>query len=187
MPPVADLPAVQPLGLFTYGALKAGWFYAWRMTLFTLPYWGGALAIAAGILYLDRELVPFAGLVAALGVVGTFAASIPITNRIAREWARQQYGRRLTGGVWWGIFWRVLIVSFLAGLVFTAAQVGATLYAARLEWSPEQMFVTLIPYAVLIANLVVTLRAYGWAMSVMVARRLAPPPARAAPAPRPAR
>ena len=52
-------------------------------------------------------------------------------------------------------------------------QVGATIYAARLEWSPEQMFVTMIPYAVLIANLVITLRAYGWAMSVMVTRRLA--------------
>ena len=109
----------------------AGWFYAWRLTLFTLPDWGGGAAIAGGM--------PFAGLVLALALIATFFASIPITNRIGREWARPQYGRRLTGGVWWGIFWRVLVVSFVAGLVFTAVQVGATLYAARLEWSPEQM------------------------------------------------
>ena len=187
MRPLADARAVQPLGLFTYGALKAGWFYAWRLTLFTLPYWGGGAAIAGGMLYVDRELVPFAGLLLALGLIATFFVSIPITNRIAREWARQQYGRRLTGGVWWGIFWRVLVVSFVAGLVFAAVQVGATLYAARLEWSPEQMFVTMIPYAVLIANIVITLRAYGWAMSVMVARRLAAPPPRPTAAARSAR
>jgi hypothetical protein len=172
---------VEPLGIFTYAALKAGWFFTWRMTLFTLPYWGGGAALAAGLAYLQPELLPVAAVIVGLGGIAAFVASIPLTTRIAREWARLQYGRPLTGGVWWAMFWRVLIVSLLAGGVFTAVQVGATIYAARLEWSPEQMFVTMVPYAVLIANIVITLRAYGWAMSSAVARRLAP----AVPAPGP--
>lgn len=176
MSPIGAPRPIEPFGLFTYGALKAGWFFAWRMTVFTLPYWGGGAAIAAGVVYLDRELVDVAAVVAALGVLAALIASIPITNRIAREWTRVRYGKRLSGGVWWGIFWRVLVVSLVAGAIFAAVQTAATLYAARLEWSPEQMFVTLVPYAVLVANVVVMLRAYGWAMSVMVARRLAAPP-----------
>ena len=163
---------IEPLGLFTYAAMKAGWFFAWRMTVFTLPYWGGGVLVAAGLAYVDPGLAPIGALIAALGFLGAFIASIPLTNRIARAWALASFGRRLAGGVWWAIFWRVLVVSIVTGVVFAAVQVAATVYAATLEWSPTQMFVTMIPYAVLIANLVVTLRAYGWAMSVAVARRL---------------
>jgi hypothetical protein len=166
------VPSLEPLGLFTYGALKAGWFFAWRMTLYTLPYWGGALALAAGLAYFDPSLVPLAAVLVGLGGVAAFVASIPLTNRIARAWALAALGRRLSGGVWWGMFWRVLVVSLVAGAVFSAVQVGTTVYAATLPWSPMQMFITMIPYAVLLANVVITLRAYGWAMSATVVRRL---------------
>jgi hypothetical protein len=151
------------------------------MTVFTLPFWGGGAALAAGLVYVDKELAPFAALAAALGLLGAFIASIPLTNRIAQAWALAWFGRRLTAGVWWAIFWRVLLVSLVAGAVFTGVQIGATIYAATMEWSPMQMFVTMIPYAVLVANLVITLRAYGWAMSVAVVNRLGktvPPPRR---------
>jgi hypothetical protein len=164
---------VEPIGIFTYGALRAGWFYLWRLTLFTLPYWGGAAAIAAGLIHVDPSLTPIAAILVGLGALAAFIASIPLTNRIARTWALAWFGRRMTGGVWWGMFWRVLIVSLIAGVIFTAVQIATTVYAATMEWSPMQMFITMVPYAVLIANLVVTVRAYGWAMSVMVAKRLA--------------
>ena len=178
---------VEPIGIFTYGALRAGWFYAWRLTLFTLPYWGGAMALGAGLMYLDPTLGPVAAILVAVGLVAAFIASIPLTNRIAKTWALAWFGRRMTGRVWWGMFWRVLIVSLVAGVMFTAVQIAATMYAATMEWSPMQMFVTMIPYAVLIANLVVTLRSYGWAMSVMVVKRLnAAGPVTTSRAPRPA-
>ena len=162
----------EPLSFFAHAALGAGWYFCWRMTVYTLPFWGGGLLIAAGLVYVDPQLAPFAALAGALGVVGAFVASIPLTNRIARAWALARFGRRLERGVWWGIFWRVLLVSLVAGAVFGAVQFAATLYAATLEWSPTQMFFYMIPYAVMIVNVVVTLRAYGWAMSTMVARRL---------------
>ncbi|MGH9670556.1 MAG: hypothetical protein ACRD3A_10655, partial [Terriglobales bacterium] len=150
---------VEPLSFFAHAALGAGWYFCWRMTVYTLPFWGGGLLIAAGFVYVDPQLVPFAGLAGALGVVGAFVASIPLTNRIARAWALARLGRRLERGVWWGIFWRVLLVSLVAGAAFGAVQFAATLYAATLEWSPTQMFFYMIPYAVAIANVVVTLRA----------------------------
>ena len=162
----------EPLSFFAHAALGAGWYFCWRMTVYTLPFWGGGLLLAAGLVYVDPQLMPFAALAGALGVVGAFVASIPLTNRIARAWALARFGRRLERGVWWGIFWRVLLVSLVAGAVFGAVQFAATLYAATLEWSPTQMFFYMIPYAVMIVNVVVTLRAYGWAMSTMVARRL---------------
>jgi len=164
--------SVEPLNFFAHAALGAGWYFCWRMTVYTLPFWGGGLLIAAGLVYLNPELVPFAALAGGLGMVGAFVASIPLTNRIARAWALARFGRRLERGVWWGIFWRVLLVSLVAGAIFGAAQLAAALYAATLEWSPTQMFFHMIPYAVAIANVVVMLRAYGWAMSTMVARRL---------------
>ncbi len=164
--------SVEPLSFFAHAALGAGWYFCWRMTVYTLPFWGGGLLIAGGLVYLDPELAPFAALAAGVGMVSAFVASIPLTNRIARAWALARFGRRLSRGVWWGIFWRVLLVSLAAGVVLGAAQFGAALYGATLEWSPTQLFVHMIPYAVMIANIVVTLRAYGWAMSTMVARRL---------------
>ena len=166
--------SVEPLSFFAHAALGAGWYFCWRLTVYTLPYWGGGLLIALGLLYFDPSLAPFAALASALGLIAAFVASIPLTNRIARGWALARFGRRLPRGVWWGIFWRVLLVSLVAGAVFGAAQFASALYAATLDWSPTQMFVYMMPYAVAIANVVVTLRAYGWAMSTMVARRLGP-------------
>jgi hypothetical protein len=162
----------EPLSFFSHAALGAGWYFCWRMTVYTFPFWGGGLLVAGGLVYVGPELVPLAAVAGALGLLGAFVASIPLTNRIARGWALARLGRRLERGVWWGIFWRVLLVSLVAGAVLGVAQFGAALYAATLPWSPTQLFVSMIPYAVLIANIVVTLRAYGWAMSTMVARRL---------------
>jgi hypothetical protein len=89
----------------------------------------------------------------------------------------------------------VAVVGVITSAIVGAIQAAAATYAALQPWSPEVLFVTLIPYAVMLANVVVTLRSYGWAMSTMVARRLAghaapvarpsaaPPAARPAPAP----
>jgi len=165
--------AVEPLGLFTYAALTAGWYFCWRMFVFTAPFWLGAGLVAALLVYLERELEIVAAVLAVAGFLAAFIASIPLTTRIARAWGFSRYSRAIGSGVWWGIFWRVTVVSFVAGLVFAAAQVGTALYALTLPVSPMRTFVLLTPYAVAIANIVVTLRAYGWAMSIMVARRLA--------------
>jgi hypothetical protein len=71
-----------------------------------------------------------------------------------------------------GIFWRVAVIAAITGLISGAAHAASGVYAAVTPWSPEVLFVTLIPYAVMLGSLVVTVRAYGWAMSTMVAKRL---------------
>jgi hypothetical protein len=166
-----------PISFFAHASLAAGWYIAWRLTVFTAPFWAVPAAIAAALLYSAEqpELALVAGLLIVVGLVAAFVASVPITNRVAASWAVKRWGRSLSRGVWWGIFWRVALISLVTTLVTGAFQAGAAMYAAVKPWSPEVLFVTLIPYAVMVASLVVTLRSYGWAMSTMVAKRLTGP------------
>lgn len=171
---------VTPISFFAHASLGAGWYIAWRLTVFTAPFWAVPAAIAGALLYYfpDRpELALVAAGLVLVGLIAAFIASIPITTRVASGWAVKRWGRPLTQGVWWGIFWRVVVVSLVTSMITGAAQAGAAMYAAVKPWSPEVLFVTLVPYAVMLASLVVTLRSYGWAMSTMVAKRLSGPAA----------
>jgi len=167
------------ISFFAHASLGAGWYIAWRLTVFTAPFWAVPGGIAAALLYYAErpELALVAAGLALVGFIAAFIASIPITTRVAAGWAMKHWGRRFTQGVWWGIFWRVAVVSLVTSLLSGAVQAGAAMYAAVKPWSPEVLFVTLIPYAVMVASLVVTLRSYGWAMSTMVAKRLSGPAA----------
>jgi hypothetical protein len=182
MEPARGAPA--PISFFAHASLAAGWYLAWRLTVFTAPFWLVPAALAAAILYPGGadpgpELALLAAGLVALGLIAAFVASIRLTNRVASGWAVARWGRALSQGVWWGIFWRVAVIGVLSGVVIGAVEMAAAAYAALKPWSPEVLFVTMIPYAVILANVVVTLRSYGWAMSTMVARRLnaASPPA----------
>jgi hypothetical protein len=181
MAPARGMPA--PISFFAHASLAAGWYIAWRLSVFTAPFWLLPGALAAGLLHHGNagaadarpELLVIAAGLVVLGLVAAFVASIRLTTRVASGWAVKRWGRPVSRGVWWGIFWRVAAMSALTGVVTGAVQAGAATYAAIKPWSPEVLFVTLIPYAVMLVSLVVTLRAYGWAMSTMVARRLGEP------------
>jgi hypothetical protein len=173
-----------PISFFAHASLAAGWYITWRLSVFTAPFWVLPAALAAGLVYYGTygtadtaearpELMLIAAGLVVLGLLAAFVASIRLTTRVASGWAVARWGRPLTRGVWWGIFWRVAVMGAVTGVVTGAVQAGAAMYAAIKPWSPEVLFVTLIPYAVMLVSLVVTLRTYGWAMSTMVARRLA--------------
>jgi hypothetical protein len=185
---VAMREEIGPISFFSHASLGAGWYIAWRLTVFTAPFWAVPAVIAAALIYFfpERpELALVGGALIVLGLIAAFIASVRLTTRVAAGWALQRWGRRFTQGVWWGIFWRVAVVGFITSIITSAVQAGAAVYAALKPWSPEVLFVTMIPYAVMLVSLVVTLRSYGWAMSTMAARRVAGTAA-ASPAPRPA-
>ena len=169
-----------PISFFAHASLAAGWYIGWRLAVFTAPFWLIPGALAAGLLHVvgaadtaaQPELLLAAAMLVVVGLIAAFVASISMTSRIASGWSRKRWGRPVARGVWWGIFWRVAVIGAITGVVTGAAQAAFSVYAAVTPWSPEVLFVTLIPYAVMLGSLVVTLRAYGWAMSTMVAKRL---------------
>jgi hypothetical protein len=186
---VAVREEIGPISFFSHASLGAGWYIAWRLAVFTAPFWAGPGAVAAALIYVFPERPELALLAAALlvlGLIASFVTSVRLTTRIAAGWALRRWGRTFTQGVWWGIFWRVAVVGFVTSIITGAVQAGAAVYAAVKPWSPEVLFVTMIPYAVMLVSLVVTLRSYGWAMSTMAARRVAGTAAASPPAPGPA-
>lgn len=182
---------IGPISFFSHASLGAGWYIAWRLTVFTAPFWAVPGVAAGALLYVfpERpELVLVAAALMVLGLIAAFIASVRLTTRVAASWAQKRWGRTFTQGVWWGIFWRVAVVGLVTSILSGSVQAGAAVYAAMKPWSPEVLFVTMIPYAVMLVSLVVTLRSYGWAMSTMAARRVAatvavPPAPGPAPAP----
>lgn len=161
------LARVEPLEFFTVDSLKAGWFLIWRLWLRLLAVYlpGGILFALLGIAFMGQ-----AGVTTAIPILGGLLVLLSIyplirfTNSIASSWAEKRYGRALTQGVWWGITWR----SWLVGL---AMSVG--IGVAQLLFSGAYALVGAIAgVGLAIAQIVLTLQASGWAMSVMVARRL---------------
>lgn len=170
------LARVEPLEFFTVDALKAGWYLTWRLWLRLVGVgvvFGvlGAVAIPLLGVSVGRGASAFRGgtAVAAVLLILLVVAVwvyvwITFTNRIATSWAEKRYGRALPKGVWWGITWR----SFLVGV---AMSVG--IGVAQILFSGAYALIgNIASFGLGIANIVVTLQATGWAMSVMVAKRL---------------
>ena len=186
---------IAPFGFFTYDAFKAGWYFLWRMCVYTLPAFvilliGGAMMIvpfiAAGIWPGDQHVRPdtmseitasgsFIGgaVLVFLGLLGGFIASIPLTSKIARSWAQQTWGRTFVEGVWRAMIVRVILVNILSSIVGKGANVALdalTADTASLGASLAGLFLSLV---VLALNIVVSLLSYGWAMSHAVVNKLA--------------
>ena len=87
-----------PISFFAHASLGAGWYIAWRLTVFTAPLWAVPGGIAAALLYYAER--PELGVVAAglalVGLIAAFIASISITTRVAAGWAVKRWGRRFT-------------------------------------------------------------------------------------------
>ena len=176
---------IAPIGFFTYDAFRAGWFFLWRMCLYTLPAFvvamiGAAMMImsliSAGI---HGEGTPDQGALTEvvssgqfwigvalifLGSVAAFVISIPVTTKITRAWTQRTWNRTFAGGVWWAISWRVFLVSLLAAAIgqgFNVVIGALTSDTAGLGSNLLGLFLIL---GVSALNIVVTLLSYGWAM-----------------------
>ena len=166
----ADNRRIEPLGFFTLEALKAGWYLAWRVTLGTAVGW--VVPIPLGIYLVWQGMpVPGAALIL-LGVAATVALWVVFTNRFASRWAERHWGRPLARGVWWAITWRVFVVGLVAGVVAAPiGMLGSSLQSAY-EGSVRGGLGTLLQLLLSVLNVVVSVLAYGWALSRVVASRL---------------
>ena len=166
---MGDARAIEPFGFFTMESLRAGWYLAWRLVVFTLPFTLVPMVVAA-VVGAASGLWLLAALVAAGGIVLGVVAAVRITNRVAGAWAMGEYGRPLPAGIWWGVTWRVLLVGIPLSLLLTPLSLV----------SEDPLFVggavdlVLPVVGLLLAALyvVATLQSYGWAMSTAVADRL---------------
>lgn len=163
-----DSRAIEPFGFFSLESLRAGWYLAWRLVVFTLPFTVGPMVVAALVaawgLWLAVPFITLVGLV--LGVV----AAVRITNHVANVWALGEYGRPLPKGVWWSVTWRVLLVSVPLSLLLTPFLLisqGPLLVGGVLDLVLPVIGLSLAGFFV-----VATVQSYGWAMSTAVADRL---------------
>ena len=186
-------PVIAPFGFFTYDAFRAGWYFLWRMCVYTLPAFvvlliGAVMMIvpfiSAGISPVESirpdvmaEITAsgsFLGgaVLVVLGLLGAFIASIPLTSKIARSWAQRTWGRTFVEGVWWALMVRVIGVNILSSIVGKGVNVAIealTSDAAGLGSNLVGLFLSLV---VLTLNVVVSLLSYGWAMSHAVVKKL---------------
>lgn len=179
--------AIEPLGFFTRDTLRAGWYFTWRLTLYTLPYWlvpavAGALVVFLGLPDLVGVLLGLAGFIA------TIVVSIRLTTTIASRWASERYGAPLGRGVWWAITWRAVLVmlaagfalnisggivfGFVASLWFGVSGASPAVVVASLASASMVVVIGLMILLAVSVNVVVLLLAYGWAMSTAVANQL---------------
>ena len=152
----------EPFGFFTMEALKAGWYLSWRLWLRLLLVFIPA-GIVAGVL-MAAGAGAMAPIIGVLAVLGSMYWVIRLTNTIASQWAEKEYGRSLSEGVRWGIFWR----STLVGI---AMSVGVAVMPF-LFGSASSMLAGVLAFGLGIAQIVLTLQATGWSLSVMVSRQL---------------
>ncbi len=184
---------IAPFGFFTYDTFRAGWYFLWRMCLYTLPAFVIAMIgvvmmvmafFSAGIYGQDTkdqaalmEAVTgtqfWIGIVLIfLGGLGGFIASIPLTTSIARTWALRTWNRTFESPVWWSITWRVFLVSLLVAVIGQGVNVVIKALTSPTASEGSTLVGGFLSLVVALLNLVVTLLSYGWAMSRVAASRI---------------
>jgi len=160
---------MEPFGFFTLESLRAGWYLAWRLVLFTAPFTLVPMVVAA-VVGAVTGLWLVAALLAAGGIVLAVVAAVRITNRVAGAWAMGEYGRPLPAGIWWSVTWRVLLVSIPLSLLLTPLSLvseGPLFIGGALD-----LVLPVVGLLLAALYVVATLQSYGWAMSTAVADRL---------------
>jgi hypothetical protein len=163
---------VEPFGLFTRDALRAGWYLTWRLLVRILP-----LAVGAGIVggVLTGVGMPVLGaLIIGLGALGAGIWGAVLVARLTSRWVEAHYGYSLSGPVrvWWGVTWRVVVASLVAGVILTAPNLVAMSLTASFKGSALGMLGQGLTALLGVANVIVTVMATGWAMSRVTAAQL---------------
>jgi hypothetical protein len=180
---------VEPFGFFTRDALQAGWYLIWRQLVRVLPLVVGA-GIAGGVL--TGIGMPVVGIVIiGLGSIGAAIWGAVLVAQLTSRWAEAHYGYSLSDPVrvWWGVTWRVVVASLVAGVILAAPNLLAMSLTDSFKGSVLGLLGKGLTGLLGVVNLVVTVVATGWAMSRVTAAQLeglplaAEPvaPARAAP------
>lgn len=164
---------VEPFGFFTRDALRAGWYLTWRQLVRILP-----VVVAAGIVggVLAGMGMPVPGvLIIALGALGAGIWSGVLVAQLTSRWAEARYGYPLSGpvSIWWGVTWRVVVASLVAGVILTAPNLLAMSLTASFKGSALGLLGQGLTALLAVANVIVTVVATGWAMSRVTAAQLA--------------
>lgn len=167
-----DSLTVEPFGFFSVDALKAGWYLLWRQGVRVLAVIAGA-GILFGVLSL-LGLTIVGAIVFGLGVAAASIWSIVLIPQLTSQWATMRYGYPLTGAgrVWWGVVWRVFVVSLVAGVILTPPTLVATSLTTSYGASALGLVGQLLSALLAVANVAVSLLATGWAMSRVTASQL---------------
>jgi hypothetical protein len=162
---------VEPLDFFTMDSLKAGWYLTWRLGVWLAPIFAIAMVAGAAVVVTKgggREGIagsaPLIALIVFLWWLVTLIASVALTNKIARQWSAKRYGHAPAEGVWWGITWRAALVGIAMGVGISVVQF---LFSGTFS-----LIAHTVSFVLGIAQVVLVLQSYGWAMSIMVAKRL---------------
>jgi hypothetical protein len=174
---------IEPFGFFSLDALKAGWYVFWRQLVRILPL-AVVVGVAGGVL-LGLRMIVLGTIIMAVGFLAVMIWAAMLVPQLASRWAEARYGYALSGSfaVWWGITWRVVVASLIAGVILTPPQLVATSLGAAYKGSALGGLGQLLNVLAGLAGYVVSMLATGWAMSKIAAAQISGLPATLATSP----
>ncbi len=163
---------VEPFGFFTFDALRAGWYLVWRQLVRVLLVAVGAGAVGGALTALGMSVVGV--IFITLGVAAATIWGLVLIPQLTSRWAEARYGYALSGllGVWWGVFWRVVVAALVAAVIFTPPNFVALSLSSAYPNSALGVLGHLLTALLGVANFIVTVMATGWAMSRVTVAQL---------------
>jgi hypothetical protein len=143
-------------------SLAAGWYLWWRLGLAAFVTFFVVLILLLPVAEYPRSPV----LVQRYWWGGILAVVLIVLHRLVdrttRKWAPKTYGRTFEGSVWWGITWRTTAIAFVyeSAIDLVGRLAGGHPLFARLHAGLE------------VLGYFLNVLASGWAMSVIVVKRL---------------
>jgi hypothetical protein len=164
---------IEPFGFFTLDALRAGWYLTWRQLVRIIPV--AVVGVFGGGVLTGLRMPALGALLIGLGVMAAVIWGAVLVAQLTSRWAEARYGYSLSGptSVWWGVTWRVAVVSLVAGVILLPPN--------YLAMSLTESFKGSVPLGLLghaltallgVVNAIVTVTATGWAMSRVTAEQL---------------
>jgi hypothetical protein len=168
-----DADTIEPFGFFTLDSLRAGWYLVWRQMVRVLPLVAAAAVVGFGLARLDFGSL--ATIVLGLGVLAASIWGLVLVPRLTIQWAEQWYGATLTGQIriWWGVTWRVIVASLVAGVICTPPNFVAMSLTTAYPGAALGMLGSLLALLLGVVSFAVSLLATGWAMSKVATIQIA--------------
>ena len=168
-----ESPDIEPFGFFTVDSLRAGWYLTWRLLL-RVAIGAAAAGVAGSVLSALRRPEAAAALIT-LGVTAAAIWAAVLVPRVTIQWAEQWYGATLSGRlrIWWGVTWRVLVVSLVAAVICTPPEFVALSLKTAFPGSTLGMVGSGLSLTLGVLNIGVSIVAAGWAMSKVAVEQIA--------------
>jgi hypothetical protein len=170
--------------------LRAGWYLSWRIFVRIV---GMVLVLSIAAPLLAIMLGKLGAAIVIIGGLAVLAWAFTVVPRVASQWAQERYGRPLDRWlyVWWGITWRSVVVSIVAGALLSIPGGLASALVVAYKTSPRGVLGGLVILVLWVVSALVSLVGQGWALTTVTLNELgmeatAPAPAGVAAASAPA-